>query len=175
MTWLATTATSTCSLSADAPETIVAQGDIGANGLTGESVTYPLDSVSVDFPDITGEATFYQRSNGTTLVELMLEGTPDGGMHPAYIQANTAAEGGESVIDLTAVDGTTGLSRTQVATFNDGTAVTYDELTNYDGYLNVLLSADVPETIVAQGDIGINALTGESVKLSPWRQLTIRA
>ena len=150
-------------LSADAPETIVAQGDIGANGLTGELVTYPLDSVSVDFPDITGEATFYQRSNGTTLVELMLEGTPDGGMHPAYIQANTAAEGGESVIDLTAVDGTTGLSRTQVATFNDGTAVTYDELTNYDGYLNVLLSADAPETIVAQGDIGINALTGESV------------
>ena len=148
-------------LSAEASETIVAQGDIGGNALTGESVTYALDSVA--FPGIKGEATFYQRSNGTTLVELMLEGTPDGGMHPAYIQANTAAEGGESVIDLTAVDGTTGLSRTQVATFNDGTAVTYDELTNYDGYLNVLLSADVPETIVAQGDIGINALTGESV------------
>ena len=148
-------------LSAAELGTIVAQGDMGANALTGESVTYSLDSIAN--PDIKGEAVFYQRNNGTTLVELMLEGTPADGMHPAHIHANTAAEGGAIVIDLTTVDGATGMSRTQVSAFNDGRPVTYEELVGYDGYINVHLSAAELATIVAQGDIGANALTGESV------------
>ena len=143
-------------LSEAAMGTIVAQGDIGQNALTGESITYPLDSVAI--PTITGEAVFYQRNNGTTLVALMLEGTPAGGMHPAHIHANTAAEGGEIVIDLTPVDGTTGMSLTQVGAFNDGNPVTYSELLGYDGYINVHASEAALETIVAQGDIGANAL-----------------
>nr|WKN38536.1 CHRD domain-containing protein [Tunicatimonas sp. TK19036] len=148
-------------LSAAELGTIVAQGDIGQNALTGEMVTYTLDSVAV--PTIKGEAIFYQRNNGTTLVELMIEGTPADGMHPAHIHANTAAEGGGIKIDLTSVDGATGISRTQVGAFNDGTPVTYEELLEYDGYINVHFSATELGTIVAQGDIGANALTGESV------------
>ncbi len=148
-------------LSAEELGTIVAQGDMGQNALTGESVTYALDSVAV--PTIKGEAVFYQRNNGTTLVELMVEGTPADGMHPAHIHANTAVEGGGIVISLTTVDGTTGISRTQVGAFDDGTAITYEELVEYDGYINVHLSAEALGTIVAQGDIGANALTGESV------------
>ena len=141
--------------------TIVAQGDIGQNTLTGESVTYALDSVAV--PTIKGEATFYQRNNGTTLVELMVVGTPADGMHPAHIHANTAVEGGGIVISLAMVNGATGTSRTQVGTFDDGTTITYEELIDYDGYINVHLSAEELGTIVAQGDVGANALTGESV------------
>lgn len=148
-------------LSAEALGTIVAQGDMGQNALTGESITYSLDSIAN--PDIKGEATFYQRNNGTTLVELMVEGTPSDGMHPAHIHANTAAEGGGIVISLTTVNGATGISRTQVGAFDDGTTITYEELVAYDGYINVHLSAEELGTIVAQGDIGANALTGESV------------
>ncbi|WKN45742.1 CHRD domain-containing protein [Tunicatimonas pelagia] len=148
-------------LSAEDLATIVAQGDMGQNALTGETITYVLDSVAM--PDIKGEAIFSQRNNGTTLVELTLQNTIEGGTHPAHIHANTAAEGGGIVIDLNDVDGTTGMSRTQVAAFDDGTPVTYEGLLDYDGYINVHISDDDLPTIVAQGDIGANALTGNSV------------
>ena len=148
-------------LSAADLATIVAQGDIGQNALTGEMVTYALDSFAI--PSIKGGATFSQRNNGTTLVELQLEGTPEDGSHPAHIHVNSAAEGGGIAISLANVDGATGMSRTQVATFDDGTPITYEELLDYDGYINVHLSAESLATIVAQGDIGSNALTGESV------------
>ena len=141
--------------------TIVAQGDIGQNALTGEKVTYQLDSVAV--PAIKGSTTFYERKNGTSLVEILLEGTSAGGVHPAHIHANTAAESGPIAISLTPVTGATGVSRTQVGTFDDGTAITYAALVDYDGYVNVHLSDTELETIVAQGDIGSNALTGEKV------------
>ncbi len=145
--------------SADDLGTIVAQGDIGENALNGEQVTYRLDSV--DNPDIKGTATFYQRNNGLTLVELKLENTPEGGVHPAHIHANTAAEGGGIQIDLDSVNGTTGMSMTTIRAFNDGTPVTYEELLEYDGYINVHASATDLATIVGQGDIGANALTGD--------------
>ncbi len=148
-------------LSAEDLATIVAQGDIGKNTLTGETVTYALDSLAI--PTIKGEAIFSQRNNGTTLVELQLEGTPENGSHPVHIHVNSAAEGGGIAISLTNVDGATGMSRTQIATFDDGTPITYEGLLDYDGYINVHRSEADLVTIVAQGDIGSNALTGESV------------
>ena len=154
-------------LSASELETIVAQGNIGSNegvdetnAPTGETKEYALGSVAN--PDISGTATFAELSDGSTTVTLDLEGTPDGGMHPAHIHANTAAEGGDIVISLTTVDGTTGQSVTTVTQDDAGNAITYDELLEYDGYINVHLSAEDLATIVAQGDIGINELTGES-------------
>ncbi len=141
--------------------TIVAQGDIGQNVFTGESVTYALDSIAD--PTIKGTATFQERSNSTTLVTLQLQNTPASGTHPAHIHANTAAEGGAIAISLTPVNGANGASFTEVSAYDDGTGVSYGDLLEYDGYINVHLSAAELGTIVAQGDIGSNALTGESV------------
>ena len=141
--------------------TLVAQGDIGQNALTGDMMNYDLASVAD--PNISGTATFAKRMNNETLVTLALTGTPDGSMHPAHIHFNTAAEGGGIAVSLGAVDGTSGMKKTNVAMLDDGTAITYDELINYDGYINVHLSAEDLATLVAQGDIGQNALTGESV------------
>jgi hypothetical protein len=148
-------------LAPDMLGTIVAQGDIGGNELTGEFVNYPLDERAV--AGISGSATLFQRKNGNTLAVIELEGTPEGGAHPAHIHRNTAAEGGGIRITLDNVDGTTGLSETNIRQFNDGTAVTYSDLLEYDGYINVHLSSADLGTIVAQGDIGQNALTGASV------------
>lgn len=154
-------------LSGDQLGTIVAQGDIGGNELTGEFIEYPLAERAVD--GISGTATLYQRKNGNTLAVLDLDGTPEGGMHPAHIHRNTAAEGGGIVVTFEPVDGTTGMSQTNIRQFDDGTEVAYSDLLEYDGYINVHLSADALGTIVAQGDIGENALTGTSVSydLSP--------
>ncbi|MFT7282619.1 MAG: hypothetical protein ACI9DM_002355, partial [Cyclobacteriaceae bacterium] len=142
--------------------TIVAQGDIGENVLTGESIIYDLGSVAV--ADISGTATFYERTNGEALAVLMLNNTPAGGSHPAHIHANSAAEGGGILFSFNAVDGTTGMSKTNVAAYNDGSALTYSAFETLDSYINVHLSAEALGTIVAQGDIGQNDLTGESIE-----------
>ena len=147
-------------LSSDDLGTLVAQGDIGQNELTGESKTYELETKDVD--GIMGTAKFEERVNGEALATLMLDGTPDGGMHPAHIHMNTAAEGGDIAFTFNVVNGTTGMSETNVAALNDGTMFGYADVLDYDGYINVHLSSDNLATLVAQGDIGQNELTGES-------------
>jgi hypothetical protein len=48
------------------------------------------------------------------------------------------------------------MSRTQVDSLDDGTAITYAALLTFDGYINVHLSAQQLGVIVAQGNIGTN-------------------
>ncbi|GAA4280664.1 hypothetical protein [Gaetbulibacter aestuarii] len=141
-------------LSASDLGTIVAQGDIGQNELTGNSKVYTLNTV--DVAGISGTATFEERINGTTLITLALEGTPNGGSHPAHIHENDAATGGGIIATLNSVDGTTGMSKTQISVLNDGTTVSYTDLLSINGYINVHLSASDLATIVAQGNIGSN-------------------
>lgn len=140
--------------------TLIAQGDIGQNELTGDKKEYALGPVSN--PAISGTATFEKRKNGTALVTVELTGTTAGDSHPSHIHANSAAQGGGIVIDLTNINGTTGISRTSVTKLNSGTAITYDELLDFNGYLNVHLSSGNLGTLIAQGDIGQNELTGEN-------------
>ena len=147
-------------LSADDLGTLVAQGDIGQNELTGESKEYELGEVDVE--NIAGTATFFERINGEALAVIMLENTPEGGMHPGHIHKNTAAEGGDIAFTFNPVDGTTGMSMSNVAALDDETAFGYSDVLEYDGYINIHLSAEDLGTLVAQGDIGQNELTGES-------------
>ena len=136
--------------------TLIAQGDIGQNELTGESKVYDL--LTKDVPGISGTATLEKRMNGTTLITLMLEGTTAGDIHPAHIHEHDAATGGAIVITFNSVDGTTGISKTQVATKDDDTSITYTELLDFDGYINVHKSAEDLGTLIAQGDIGSNEI-----------------
>jgi hypothetical protein len=148
-------------LSMDQLATIVAQGDIGQNELTGETKSYTLNEKDVD--GISGSVMFEERLNGEALATLMLNGTPDGGMHPAHIHMNTATEGGGILYTFTPVDGTTGMSVSNVSMLDDGTMFGYADVLDVDGYVNVHLSMDQLATLVAQGDIGQNELTGESI------------
>lgn len=147
-------------VSADDLGTLVAQGDIGQNELTGTQKEYALGTLAVE--GISGTATFSERVNGEALAVLDLVGTPDGGMHPAHIHANTAAEGGAILFTFNAVNGTTGMSKTNVASFDDGSTLSYANVLDFDGYINVHLSLDDLGTLVAQGDIGQNELTAEN-------------
>ncbi len=135
--------------------TLIAQGDIGQNELTEDNEVYPLNSVSD--PAISGTATFAKRKNGYTLVTIQLEGTSAGGDHPSHIHANDAATGGPIVLDFNNIEGGTGISRTNVTQLNDGTDITYDELLEFDGYINVHFSPTQLATLIAQGNIGANA------------------
>jgi plastocyanin len=140
--------------------TLVAQGDIGQNALTGESETYQLSEK--DLTGISGTAKIEERVNGTTLLTLTLAGTPQDGIHPAHIHENDATTGGGILISLISVDGNTGTSKTQVEQLDDGTAITYDQLVDFNGHINVHLSEAELSTIVAQGNIGSNDDPGTS-------------
>lgn len=143
---------------------LVAQGDIGENDLTGQAKVFELGEKNVE--GIMGTATFEERVNGEALATLKLENTPDGGMHPAHIHMNTAAESGDIAFTFNSVNGTTGMSKTNVATLADGEMFGYAEVLNYDGYINVHFSAEELEILVAQGDIGQNELTGDTTSYS---------
>ncbi|HEU5147663.1 MAG TPA: CHRD domain-containing protein [Chryseosolibacter sp.] len=135
--------------------TLIAQGDIGGNELTGDNTVYEM--IPVADPAVIGTTTFAKRKNGTTLVTVDLDGTQAGSTHPSHIHANYILQGGGIVIDLNPVDGATGIARTTVRELNDGTAITYDELIDFNGYVNV----HAGPSFVAQVDIGQNALTGD--------------
>jgi len=141
-------------------DVIIAQGDIGQNELTGESITYELEERAVD--GISGEVTFSERKNGNALAEISLDDTPDGGEHPAHIHMNSAAESGGILLSLTPVDGTTGRSETEIEVADDGSSFVYNDVLTANAYINVHLSPTELDIIVAQGDIGSNELTGES-------------
>ncbi len=128
--------------------------------LTGESKTYTLSSVSN--PAISGTVKFAERSDNATVVTIDLDGTSSGNSHVAHIHANSAAETGGIIIDLNTVSGANGMSETVVTELNDGTDITYTELLNLNGYVNVHLSASDLATLIAQGDIGENELTAAS-------------
>ncbi len=146
-------------LSATELGTIVAQGDIGENDLTGETITYDLGEKAV--AGISGDVTFSERVNGEALAIIELSGTPAEGEHPAHIHENTAAEGGGILVSFNPVNGDTGMSITNLSTYDDGSAFSYSDVSNLDAYINVHLSATELGTIVAQGDIGKNDLTGD--------------
>lgn len=135
-------------------DAILAQGDIGQNELTDESVTYDL--ATVDIEGVSGKATFYKRENDEALVVLELEGTTEGNTHPAHIHDGSVAEPGEIAISLNPVDGATGISKTNISEKNDETAITYEELLAYNGYINVHKSEDELDVIAAQGNVGAN-------------------
>ncbi|AFU68595.1 hypothetical protein P700755_001745 [Psychroflexus torquis ATCC 700755] len=144
-------------LSATELSTIVAQGDIGQNELTGETISYDLNER--DVPGINGTVVFAKRVNQTTLVSINLTGTPAGGRHPAHIHENDIATTGNIIVGLNPVIGDSGISKTQVEALVGGAAVTYTELLTINAYINVHLSNADLDTIVAQGNIGSNAGT----------------
>jgi hypothetical protein len=125
------------------------------------SKIYTLETVGAF--GVSGTAKFIENSDSTLSIELDLQNTPANGMHPAHVHFNTAAEGGEIALSLDAVNGDTGKSTTTFTMLNDGTSITYQELLDFDGYINVHLSATELSTLVAQGDIGQNELTGKKI------------
>src|SRR5690554_413140 len=134
----------------------VAYADLGENQLTGESFSFDL--VAVGDSEVNGQAIFEERESGETLVSIFLEGTEEGNSHPAQIRVgSTENETEELGVALNPVNGGTGKSLTHVANLDqqtqDGQAITYEELIALDGHINIYLSQEENETVIAQGNI----------------------
>jgi Cu/Zn superoxide dismutase len=106
---------------------------------------------------VSGTVTFKKQDNQTTLITVQLSGTQDGNSHPAHIHSGSAGSGGPIVLDFNDVDGATGRGETTVTNWNDGTAVTYEQLIAFNGHVNVHLSAAQLDVMIAQGSIGSNS------------------
>jgi len=132
--------------------TVVSQGDIGQNELTGQSTSYDLNEA--DVAGISGTAEFFERENGTSLLTISLNGTTAGNEHPAHIHDGIVGSGGAIVVGLTPVDGETGISNTQIEEAVGGGALLYDDIATIMAYINVHNSASDLGTIVANGNIG---------------------
>jgi hypothetical protein len=128
-----------------------------APGFTGETRTYTL--VSADDDDISGTAQFRERTDGSMIVTLDLDGTTSGQSYPVFIRSNSTAETGDMIAELEPVDGTTGTSATILQERDNGTALTYDQVLALNGALIVTTS---DESVVSQADIGSNQLTATS-------------
>ncbi|MCK5369072.1 MAG: hypothetical protein KAQ62_10990, partial [Cyclobacteriaceae bacterium] len=124
---------------------------------TGNKKAFNLFSATTGLP--LGTVTFFELDDNTTKVEILLTGLDASANHPAHIHSNSGAKGGGIVISLENVVGSSGKSETIVSELDDGTAILYDDLINFDGHVNVHLSDTDLGTLVAQGDIGPNEFT----------------
>ena len=105
---------------------------------------------------ISGTVTFTETSNAVTTIDIALVGG-DATNHPAFIQLNSAVEGGLVAVTLSPV--VSGKSTTQVSSLDNGSAINYAQLIVFNGYINVDESSTNLATIIAQCDIGGNVIT----------------
>lgn len=135
---------------------IYAQGDIGGNELTGDNKSYTLDTVGTS--PVSGTVKFEKRKNGYSLVSIDVDNTLPSGDHPTHIHLGSIATigGGPIKITLNNVNGASGKSITTVRKLDDGTAITYDNLLVFDGYLNIHESLLNIGNVICHGNIGSN-------------------
>tara|TARA_R110002051_G_C8521575_1_gene468058 strand:- start:7 stop:456 length:450 start_codon:yes stop_codon:yes gene_type:complete len=117
------------------------------------SRVFQLNAVSNS--NISGTATFIIKENGITEVVLQISNSSTD-IHPAKIYLNDATTGGEAVITLTSIDCDCESSTTMVSKLDNGTALSYEELVNFNGHLKIHQNANHMEVVIAQGNIGAN-------------------
>lgn len=98
---------------------------------------------------LTGTATFERINDNDTRVTLSVPNAP--GVHPAHIHDGSIASPGPVAIALTEV-----VNGTSVTTIMASSGTSFDDLLDYNGYINVHLSADDLATLVVQTNIGAN-------------------
>jgi len=147
---------------------------LGCDSNTSDMEDEPLRQVSYDLAaqsndgaipsGVSGTVTFWEAGPNQTVVTLELDdgATETNVSHPAHIHANSASEGGGIEIYLSPIDGSGG-GGTSARIVNRS----FDELADFDGYVNVHESVANLGTVVAQGNIGANAegASGEGLDL----------
>jgi len=147
---------------------LIAEGDIGQNELTGQSITFPLEEA--DVAGVSGNAVFFERVNGTTLLTITLTGTTAGNMHPSHIHSGNVGSGGPVIVGLEAVRGDTGISMTQISELVGGAPVSYSDFATIEAYINVHNSDTDLGTIVATGNIGSSTGNANTVSYAVTNQ-----
>mgnify|MGYP001827951882 CR=1 FL=1 len=114
-----------------------------------QEIAYTL--VAVADSGVSGTATFTKEENGSShvLIELNNSNTTT---NPAFINFNSASEGGDVAITLTACE--CSVSNTTITQFDNGETIAYEGLVTLNGHITIL---DETGHSVAVADIGSNS------------------
>tara|TARA_R110000796_G_scaffold88850_4_gene191933 strand:- start:88929 stop:89381 length:453 start_codon:yes stop_codon:yes gene_type:complete len=104
---------------------------------------------------ISGKITFTEKQDGSTIVLLEMDGSNDD-IHPAFIYAGNFQTGGQIAISLEAIQCNCQASTTYVATLDDGSPISFDQLKKFNGHVRVHQSKSKMSIILANGNIGSN-------------------
>jgi hypothetical protein len=142
---------SSCDLERLEAETAAAPG----GGTLTEFTAYTIDSTDPDGSNVNGRIVFWETSLDQTLVQISLYNTIPGLLHPALVLEGAAGLGGPTMLTLDEVSGDTGeLNENKLYLISD--TGFYDTITTMDSHISIYLSPS-DDTIVATGDLGINA------------------
>ncbi|QCK13570.1 hypothetical protein [Mangrovivirga cuniculi] len=104
-----------------------------------------------------GTVNVQQISNGVKIT-IKLEGGVEGMVHPAHLHFGTWDGDGEMAAMLTPIDGTTGISVTELQNLTDDSSMSYDRFLTFDGSIKVHPNdGDLRKEILAYTNIGTNA------------------
>ncbi len=139
-------------------EPILTTADGG--GTLNEYVAYDLASTDPTGSNVYGRVVFYKTTLDQTLVQISLYNTIADFMHPALVLQEPIGADMSTVLTLDDIDGSTGEFSSSKFFIITDTAF-YDSLegeaASLDAHVNIYLS-DADDTVVASGDIGINAM-----------------
>jgi hypothetical protein len=127
----------------------------GDSEFTGKETTYALLAGS-KYP-VSGIATFKEKKDGSTLIDIAITGTEGDVEHPVHLHlGNTATADAEIAALLTPVIGKTGKSETHLKRLADESAITYQQLIELAASIKIHLAAAGPDkdVVLAAGNIG---------------------
>lgn len=135
--------------------------EVAPGGGTLDTYTaYTIDSTDPTGSNVFGRIVFWKTDLDQTLIQISLFNTIDGVLHPAILVEGAAGVGTTTMMTLDEVDGTTGeLSDSKFFLIAD--TAFYDSIASLDTHVSISLSS-TDATIVATGDIGVNADPVES-------------
>lgn len=122
---------------------------------TGNEVVYSLQSGSI-YP-ISGTATFKEKKDGNTIINIELTGTEGNIEHPVHLHlGEISSPGAEVAALLNPVKGSTGKSETTFTMLADETPLKYSQLIELNACIKIHLAASGPDRdiILAGGNIG---------------------
>ena len=132
---------------------------------TGNEATYALSPGS-DYA-IDGTVTFKEKTDGSTLVILQLNGTEGALQHPVHLHAGDISTPDADIAALlNPVAGSTGRSETILRALSDESSINYSQLLGLDACIKVHLAAAGPDKdiILAGGNIGKDASASGRLK-----------
>lgn len=130
--------------------------EVAEGGGTLDTYTaYTIDSTDPAGSNVYGRIVFWKTDLDQTLVQISLYNTIADILHPVLLIEGAAGIGTTAMMTIDDVNGSTGeLSESKFFLISD--TAFYDTITTLDAHVSIALSL-TDETIVAAGDIGINA------------------
>ena len=126
--------------------------------LTGNEMVYNLVS-DPQYYDGSGTVTFQERIDEGVTIEISMDATGSGGVHPAHLHYGTYdVPDAEMAAMLNAVDATTGQSTTTIYKLLDDSKITYTDILSFDGSVKIHMDDGPNKKIVLTAtNIGVNA------------------